>query len=83
MMGHKICFYEEKGQLSLHYPCYSFLSAALVNKELLPLNVYSYILTHCILVDSSAVICWASPFVILRVSGLFGHFHSIFIGKSC
>ena len=28
-------------------------------------------LTHCILVDSSIVICWKSPFVILRVSGLF------------
>ena len=28
-------------------------------------------LTHCILVDSSTVICWMSPFVILGVSGLF------------
>ena len=28
-------------------------------------------LTHCIPVDSSTVICWMSPFVILKVSGLF------------
>ena len=28
-------------------------------------------LTHCILVNSSTVICWTSPFVILGVSGLF------------
>ena len=26
---------------------------------------------HCILVESSTVICWMSPFVILGVSGLF------------
>ena len=31
-------------------------------------------LTHCILVDSSTVICWASPFAILGVSCLFRHF---------
>ena len=29
------------------------------------------ILTHCILVHSSTVICWTGPFVILEVSGLF------------
>ena len=40
-------------------------------------------LTHCILVDSSTVICWTSPFVILGVSGLFFCFYSIFDGKSC
>ena len=28
-------------------------------------------LTHCILMDSSIVICWMRPFVILGVSGLF------------
>ena len=28
-------------------------------------------LTHCILMDSSTVICLTSPFVILGVSGLF------------
>ena len=32
---------------------------------------FSFGLIHFILVDSSAVICWTSPFVILRVSGLF------------
>ena len=42
-----------------------------------------YCLTHCILVDSSTVICWMSLFVILGVSGLFCHFYSIFDGKSC
>ena len=34
-------------------------------------------LTHFILVDSSPVICWKSPFVTLGVSGLFCHFYSI------
>ena len=38
---------------------------------------------HCILVDSSTVICWMRPVVILGVSGLFCYFHSIFDGKSC
>ena len=33
--------------------------------------------------DSSIVICWTSPFVILGVSGLFCGFYSIFDGKSC
>ena len=41
------------------------------------------LLTHCILVDSSTVICWMGPFVILGVSGLFCYFYSIFGGKSC
>ena len=40
-------------------------------------------LTYCLLVDSSTVICWASPFVILGVSGLFCGFDSIFDRKSC
>ena len=35
-------------------------------------------LTHCILVDSSTIIFWTSPFVILGVSGLFCRFDSIF-----
>ena len=38
---------------------------------------YPFSLTHCILVDSSAVICWTSPYVILGVSCLFGRFYSI------
>ena len=42
-----------------------------------------HFLTHCILVDSSIVICWISLFVILGVSGLFCHFYSIFDEKSC
>ena len=40
------------------------------------------LLTKCILVDSSTVICWMSPFVILGVTSLFCHFYSIFDGKS-
>ena len=42
-------------------------------------------LAHNILLDSSTVICWTSPFVILGVSGLFCRFYSIFniYGKSC
>ena len=43
----------------------------------------SLLLTHCILVGSSTVICWSSPFVILRVLVLFCHFYLIFDGKSC
>ena len=35
------------------------------------------------LVDSSTVICWTSPYVILGVSDLLCHFSSIFDGKSC
>ena len=38
-------------------------------------------LAHCILVDTSTVICWVSPFVILGVSGQFCHFYFIFAGK--
>ena len=35
-----------------------------------------------LMVDSSTVICWMSPFVILDVSGLFCCFSSIFDEKS-
>ena len=42
----------------------------------------STLLTHCILVDSSTLICWTSPFVILGVSDLLCRFYSIFDGKS-
>ena len=51
--------------------------------------IYNYLspqspyLSYCILVDSSTVICWMSPFVILGVSDLFCHFYSIFDGKFC
>ena len=40
-------------------------------------------LAHNILMDSSNVICWTSPFVTLGVMGLFCGFNSIFDGKSC
>ena len=35
------------------------------------------ILTHCILVDPSTVICWTNPFVILGVSCLFCRFYPV------
>ena len=47
------------------------------------ISVFLQLLTHGILVDSSAVICWSSPFVILGVSSLFCHLYYIFHGKSC
>ena len=31
---------------------------------------YKSVLAHCILIDSSIVICWTGPFVILGGSGL-------------
>ena len=40
-------------------------------------------LTNCILVDSSTVIFWTSPFVILGVSVLFCRFYPIFDEKTC
>ena len=40
-------------------------------------------ITDCILVDSSTVICWTSPFVIIGVPALFCRFDSNFDGKSC
>ena len=47
------------------------------------MKVYSFTLAHGILGDSSTVICWMSPFVILGVSGLFCHFYSFFDGNCC
>ena len=46
-------------------------------------NDKAFSLTHCILMDSSTVICWTSAFVTLGVSGLFCHFYSVLDGKSC
>ena len=40
--------------------------------------MHPYTLIHCILVDSSNVICWTSPLVILGVLGLFCCFYSTF-----
>ena len=39
------------------------------------------LITHYILLDSSNVICWMSPFVILGVKGLSCDFYSVFDGK--
>ena len=36
-------------------------------------------LAHCMLVDSSNVICWTSPFFILGVPDLFNCFYSILL----
>ena len=44
---------------------------------------FSCILTHCILVDFSTVMCWTSPIVMLGLSGLFCCFYSVFDGKLC
>ena len=46
-------------------------------------HIFLPFLTHCILVDSSTVICWTSQFVIVEVLGLFCCFYSIFDGKFC
>ena len=37
----------------------------------------------CVLLDSSTLIYWRSPDVILWVSGLLCRFYSIFEGKAC
>ena len=42
-------------------------------------HTYMLILTHCIIVDSSTVVCWTSLFVSLGVSGLICCFYSILI----
>ena len=52
----------------------------MVNQDFKGINCTAY-LTHCLLVDSSTVICWASPFFILGVSDLFCCFYSIFSWK--
>ena len=48
---------------------FSFVKPVGKHEGIMYLNTASS--THCILVDSSAVICWMSPFVFLGVSGLF------------
>ena len=40
-----------------------------------------FLWNHCILVDSSTVIYWTSPFVILEVSDPFCRFYSVIDGK--
>ena len=40
-------------------------------------TVFDTVVTQCVLVDSSTVICWKHPLVILRVLGLFHHFYYI------
>ena len=40
-------------------------------------------INHCILVDSSTVICWTSPFVLSGVSGVFCRLYTFSDGKSC
>ena len=44
-------------------------------------TLFALLLTHCVLVDASTVICWTSPFVILGVSDLFRRFYNIFYSK--
>ena len=45
------------------------------------LNENTFVLTHCILVDSSTPLCLTSLFIILGVSGLFCCLYSIFGGN--
>ena len=40
-------------------------------------------LAPCIFENSSTVICWACPFIILGLLSLFCRFDSVFDGKSC
>ena len=52
-------------------------------RQVIIISTVSFLLlTHCILVDSSTVICCTSLFVILGVPGLFCHVYSILDGKS-
>ena len=51
--------------------------------KLLLMKLYPFIFTHCILVDSSTVIYWTGPLVIIGVLSLFCRFYSSFDGKSC
>ena len=44
---------------------------------------YRFQLTHCILVDSSTVICWTSPYVMLGGQVCFVAYILFFDGKSC
>ena len=47
------------------------------------MKVFPFKLTHCILVDSSTIIYWTNPFLILGVFGLIFGFYSILDGKYC
>ena len=80
MMGHKICLNGEIWQI---IPKLSLLPLFIWSTDMrfchkmqnamshLLLIVIKQSLTHCTLVDSSTVICWMGPFVILGVSGIF------------
>ena len=46
-------------------------------------NFQFFTLTHCIQPDTSTVICWTRPLVILWVGGVFCRFYSIFDRQSC
>ena len=67
-------------KLSLNYPQNPLLSTALHLFQTVKLFA-DLIIIHCIWIDSSTVVCWTHPFLILGVSGLFCHFYSIFDGK--
>ena len=47
-------------------------------KHLPPVGANVFPLIHCLLVDSSTVICWTSPFVVLELSSLFCRFYFSF-----
>ena len=82
-------FFQQKILEFLRYKLNETLSYDVISSEQLGPDKdlhclhYSIILTYCILVESSTVICWTSPFVISEVSCLFYSFCSIFDGQSC
>ena len=61
---------------------FAYQESCYYSAKIVVLILCSYILTHCILVDFSTVICWMSPFVLVGMLGLFSSFYSIFHGKS-
>ena len=70
-------FFSKGRQILLDFLCVSSCDKTSQRKQKISA------LTHCILVGSSTVICWARLFVILGVLGLFSHFYTIFKGKPC
>ena len=54
------------GEVKFYALCYfGYIAVKWKRKQLVPTTVKSFLLAHCILVDSSTVICWMSLFVIL------------------
>ena len=57
------------GEVKFYALCYfGYIAVKSKRKQLVPteINTCSFLLAHCIQVDSSTVICWMSLFVILQ-----------------